>query len=102
MRSDQEDRQRQGLRTVFKPLKEWNGKTDESQWRTLRRLLHVWPDERSSKRRKNFIRERSHWSGSKLVKEATKKLFSDRIKKKHVKLWNRCIEDEGDCVENLY
>jgi hypothetical protein len=31
MRRDQEGRQRQGLRTVFKPLKEWYGKTEESQ-----------------------------------------------------------------------
>jgi hypothetical protein len=38
MRTDQEGRQHQGLRRVFKPLKEWYRKTDESQWRTLRRL----------------------------------------------------------------
>jgi hypothetical protein len=31
MRRDQEGCQRQGLRTIFKPLKEWYGKTDESQ-----------------------------------------------------------------------
>jgi uncharacterized protein with NRDE domain len=38
MRRDQEGRQPQGLRSIFKPLKEWCGKTDESQWTTLRRL----------------------------------------------------------------
>jgi hypothetical protein len=43
MRIDQEGRQHQGLRTVFKPLKEWYGKTDESQLTTLRRLPCVWP-----------------------------------------------------------
>jgi hypothetical protein len=55
IRRDQEGRQRQGLRTVFKLLKERCGKTDESQWTTLRRLPYVWPNERSSKR-KIFIR----------------------------------------------
>jgi hypothetical protein len=35
MRRDQKGRQRQGLRTIFKPLKEWYGKTDESQWTTF-------------------------------------------------------------------
>jgi hypothetical protein len=30
MRRDQEDRLRQGLRTVFKPMKERYGRTDES------------------------------------------------------------------------
>jgi hypothetical protein len=35
MRTDQEGCQRQGLRTVFKPLKERYGKTDESQWTTF-------------------------------------------------------------------
>jgi hypothetical protein len=38
MRRYQEGRQRQGLRTVFKLLKEWYGKTEELQWTTLRRL----------------------------------------------------------------
>jgi hypothetical protein len=51
MRTDQEGRQRQGLRTIFKPLIECYGKSDESQWTTLRRLPYVWPDERSSKRK---------------------------------------------------
>jgi hypothetical protein len=52
IRRDQEGCQRQGLRTVFKLLKERCGKTDESQWTTLRRLPYVWPNERSSKRKK--------------------------------------------------
>jgi hypothetical protein len=56
LRRYQEGRQRQGLRTVFKPLKEWYGKTDESQWTALRRLPYVWHSERSSKRKKIFIR----------------------------------------------
>jgi transposase len=55
-------------------------KTDESQWMTLRRLPYLWPNERSSKRKKISIRRRSHWSGAKLIKHATKKLFSDGIK----------------------
>jgi hypothetical protein len=49
---DQEGCQRQGVRTVFKPLEERYGKTDESHWTTLRRLPYVWPNERSSKRKK--------------------------------------------------
>jgi hypothetical protein len=44
MRRDQEGCQRQGLRTIFKPLEEWYGKTDESLWR----LPCVWSNERSS------------------------------------------------------
>jgi hypothetical protein len=52
MRRDQKGRQRQGLRTIFKPLKERYGKTDESQWTAWRRLPYVWPNERSSKRKK--------------------------------------------------
>jgi hypothetical protein len=38
MRRDQEGCQRQGLRTTLKPLKEWYGKKDGSQWTTLRKL----------------------------------------------------------------
>jgi hypothetical protein len=34
-----------------------------------------------------------------LVKDATKKLFSEGIKKKLVKCWNQCVEVEGDYVE---
>jgi hypothetical protein len=34
-----------------------------------------------------------------LVKDATKKLFSDGIKKELLKRWNRCLEVEGDYVE---
>jgi hypothetical protein len=34
IRRDQEGRQSQGLSTIFKPLKERYGKTDESQWTT--------------------------------------------------------------------
>jgi hypothetical protein len=52
MRIDQEGRQCQGLRTIFKPLEERYGKTDESQWTTLWRLPYVWPNERSSKKKK--------------------------------------------------
>jgi hypothetical protein len=37
-------------------LKELYGKTDQSQWTTLRRLPYIWPNERSSKRKKIFIR----------------------------------------------
>jgi transposase len=33
----------------------WYGKTDESQWMTLVRLPYVWPNERSSKRKKILI-----------------------------------------------
>jgi hypothetical protein len=43
MRRDQEGRQRQGLRTIFKPLKEWYGKTDESQWTTIKEALKGRP-----------------------------------------------------------
>jgi hypothetical protein len=45
MRRDQEGRQRQGMRTVFKPLKERYGKTDESRWTTLRRLPYDWSND---------------------------------------------------------
>jgi hypothetical protein len=34
-----------------------------------------------------------------LATDATKKLFSDGIKKKLVKRWNRSVEVEGDYVE---
>jgi hypothetical protein len=47
MRRNQEGRQRQGLSTIFKLLKEWYGKTDESQ-RTTLRLPYVGPNERFS------------------------------------------------------
>jgi hypothetical protein len=67
----------------FKSLKEWYGKADESQWTTLRRLPYIWTNERSSKRKKVFIRlRRSHWRSAKLVKDATKKLsFMTELKK---------------------
>jgi hypothetical protein len=39
-----------------------------------------------------------NWCGAKMGKDATKKLFSDGIKKP-VKLWNRCVEAERDYVE---
>jgi hypothetical protein len=39
-----------------------------------------------------------NWRGAKLVKNATKKLFSDGSKK-IVKRWNRCVEVEGDYIE---
>jgi hypothetical protein len=42
---------------------------------------------------KEALRGRSHWRGAKLVKDATKALFSDGIKKL-VKRWNRCVEVE--------
>jgi hypothetical protein len=32
------------------------GETDESQWTTMRRLPYVWSNERSSERKKLFIR----------------------------------------------
>jgi hypothetical protein len=54
-RRDQEGRQRQGLKTIFKPLEQWYGKTDETQWTMLRRIPYVWPNERSSKRKNIFI-----------------------------------------------
>jgi hypothetical protein len=63
---------------------------------TLRRLPHVLSNERSFKRKKIFIRLRSHWRCAKLVKDATKNFSSDGIKKKHVKRWNRCDEFEED------
>jgi hypothetical protein len=47
---------------------------------------------------------KSHWRGAKLVKDATPpppKKNSDGIKKL-VKLWNRCVEVEGDYVEKRY
>jgi hypothetical protein len=100
MRRYQEGRQRQELRIIFKPLKEWYGKTDESQWTILRRLPYVWPNERSSKTKNVFIRRRSHWRGVKLVKDATKNFFfSDRVEKL-VKCWNRCVEVKENYVEN--
>jgi hypothetical protein len=41
-----------------------------------------------------------NWYGAKLVKDASKKLFFlTELKKKIVKLWNRCVEIEGDYVE---
>jgi hypothetical protein len=61
MRRDQEGRQCQGLRTVFKPLEECYGEADESHWTILRMLPYVWPNERSCKRKKIFVRRRSHW-----------------------------------------
>jgi hypothetical protein len=39
-----------------------------------------------------------NWGGAKFVKDATKK-NSDGIKRL-VKDWNRCVEVEGDYVEN--
>jgi hypothetical protein len=56
MRRDQEGHQRQGLGTIFKPLKERYGKTDESHWTTLRRFPYVWPNGRRFKGKKIFIR----------------------------------------------
>jgi hypothetical protein len=38
-----------------------------------------------------------NWCGAKLVKDATKKK-TDGIKKL-AKLWNRCVEINGNCVE---
>jgi hypothetical protein len=43
------------------------------------------------------IRSRN-WRDTKLVKDATKKIFSDGIKKRG-KHWNRSVEIEGDYVE---
>jgi len=52
------DEERSGKQsTVLKPLKEWCGKTNVSQWMTLQRLSFVLPSERSSKRK---IQWRSH------------------------------------------
>jgi hypothetical protein len=51
MRRDQEGCHHQGLITIFKPLKEWYRKRDKSQWITLWRLLYIWPNERSSRRK---------------------------------------------------
>jgi hypothetical protein len=45
------------------------------------------------------IRSKS-WRGSKLAKDASKKLFLLTELKKHVKRWNRCVEVEGDYVES--
>jgi hypothetical protein len=39
-----------------------------------------------------------NWRGAKLVKDVSKKTFSDGIEKL-VKRWNRCVEVEGDYVE---
>jgi hypothetical protein len=47
---------------------------------TVNKFPYIWPNERSSKRKKIFIWRRSRWRGAKLVKDATKKLFSDGIK----------------------
>jgi hypothetical protein len=41
----------------------------------MRRLPYVWSNERSSERKKLFIRWRSHWRDAKLVKVASRKLF---------------------------
>jgi hypothetical protein len=87
-RRDQEGRQREGL---FKPLKEWHGKTDESQWATMRRLPHVWPSERGFD--EEAIGVVQNW-----LKTQPANFFSGRIKKL-VKRWNRCVEVEGDYVE---
>jgi len=38
-----------------------------------------------------------NWFSAKLLKDATKKLFSDGIKT-FVKSWNRCLEVEGNYV----
>jgi hypothetical protein len=40
-----------------------------------------------------------NWRGAILVKEATKKLFPDGIKKKLMKHWTRCFEVKGDYLE---
>jgi hypothetical protein len=87
MRRDHEGRQRQGLRTIFKPLKEWYGKTDESQWTTA---LKISRDSTYS-----ILHDTLNWRAAKLIKDATKNFFfSDEIKNL-VKRWNRCGEVEG-------
>jgi hypothetical protein len=46
------------------------------------RFPYVWPNERSSKRKKIFIRRRSHWGGAELVKDERKKFSSPTELKK--------------------
>jgi hypothetical protein len=60
--------------------------TDESQWTTLRRLPYVWPSERSCKRKKIFIRCRSHWRGAKLVEDEINFFLTELKKKKPCKV----------------
>jgi hypothetical protein len=53
-------------------LKEWCGKTDESQWTTLRRLPHVWSNEKC--RRGRFSSdEEDTGAGQNLLKTLPKK-----------------------------
>jgi hypothetical protein len=86
MGRDQEGRQRQGLRTIFKLLEEWYRKTYESQWR----LPYVWHNERSSKRKKIFNRCRNqNWL------KTQPNILSDGIKE----LVNLYVEVEGDYAE---
>jgi len=42
---------------------------------TPQRFPYVWPNKRSSKRKKNFIRWRIHWRGAKFVRDTTKTTF---------------------------
>jgi hypothetical protein len=101
MRRDQEGRQCQGLGTIFKPLKERYGKTDESQWTTHCGGFHMFDP------MKEVLRGRRFSSDGKVIGAVQNLLktqpenfpFSDGIKKKIVKRWNRCVEVEGDYVE---
>jgi hypothetical protein len=80
MRRDQEGRQHQGLRTIFKPLKEWYGKTDELQWITLRRLSQLFGPMKESLRGRRFPSDKEvidavqNW-----LKTQPRKLFPDGI-----------------------
>jgi hypothetical protein len=58
------------------------------------RFPYVWPNERSCTRKKIFTGVVQNW-----LKMQPKNFFSDGIKKKLVKLWNRCVEVERDYVQ---
>jgi hypothetical protein len=80
MRRYQEGRQRQGLRTIFKPLKERYGKADESQWMILRRSP-LAPVKEVLRGRRFSSDEEVTGMVQNWLKTQQKKLFSDGSKK---------------------
>jgi hypothetical protein len=100
MRRDQEGRQRQGLRTIFKPLRDGMGKQMNHSERhcggfhTFGLMKEALRGRRSSSD-EEIIGAMQNW-----LKMQPKKLFSDGIKKELLKRWNGCVEVEGITLKN--
>jgi hypothetical protein len=97
MRGDQEGCQRQGLRTISKPLKPWYGKTDEPEKTTLQGLPYVCPMKEALKGRRFSSNEEVIGTVQNWLKTQPKKLFFDGIKKP-VKSWNWNTEVKEDYI----